>query len=177
MSYDGTVGFPKCTHLEKGETPEVAINREMCKRLGCGVDKLVVTPADHLLSRVSHVHGKKFCLHHYAIEISLGTVQQLEKSTLTGSNYGQEVTIVIGNILFHLSLYIKVLGVIRCPLYTLPNGLGFPAFLKYQFDGDSKDCLFHVIRERKLLSQTELTLAMDSCIHVNTLVTVQDADV
>ena len=70
-----------------------------------------------------------------------------------------------------------MLGVIRCPLYTLPNGLGFPAFLKFQFDGDSKDRLLHAIRERKLLSQTELAAAIDNCTHVKTLVTVQDADV
>ena len=97
MKYDGTVGFPKFTHVERGETLEVAINREICKVLGCNVDKLVMTPADHLFSRVSHVHGKKFCLHHYTKEVGLETVRQFEKLTLTGSNYGQEVTIVIGN--------------------------------------------------------------------------------
>ena len=74
-------------------------------------------------------------------------------------------------------LMLQVLGVIRCPLYTLPNGLGFPAFLKHRFIADSKDQLLHVIRERKLLSQSELNTAIENCNHVNTLVTVQDADI
>ena len=74
-------------------------------------------------------------------------------------------------------MLIQVLGVIRCPLYTLPNGLGFPAFLKHRFIADSKDQLLYAIRERKLLLQSELTTAMENCNHVKTLVTVQDADI
>ena len=70
-----------------------------------------------------------------------------------------------------------MLGVIRCPLYTLPNGLGFPAFLKHRFIADSKDQLLYAIRERKLLSQDELKAAITKCNHVKTLVTVRDADV
>ena len=66
---------------------------------------------------------------------------------------------------------------IRCPLYTLPNGLGFPAFLKHRFIADSKDQLLYAIRERKLLSQDELKAAITNHDHVKTLVTVQDADV
>ena len=73
--------------------------------------------------------------------------------------------------------YVQVLGVIRCPLYTLPNGLGFPAFLKHRYIADSKDQLLHAIRERKLLSQSELQTAIKDCNHVNTEVTVQDADI
>ena len=83
--------------------------------------------------------------------------------------------------LAHILLFIvctfKVLGVIRCPLYTLPNGLGFPAFLKHRFIADGKDQLLHVIREKELLSQNELTTALKNCDLVKTLVTVQDADV
>ena len=74
-------------------------------------------------------------------------------------------------------LYTKVLGVIRCPLYTLPNGLGFPAFLKYHFAAHSKDQLLYTIRERRLLSEGELNTAIKNCDHIKTLVTVQDANV
>ena len=74
-------------------------------------------------------------------------------------------------------LYTKVLGVIGCPLYTLPNGLGFPAFLKNRFAAHSKDQLLYTIRERKLLSEGELSSAIKNCDKIKTLVTVQDADV
>ena len=34
MRYDGMVGFPGGT-VDKGESPEMAVNREICKWLGC----------------------------------------------------------------------------------------------------------------------------------------------
>ena len=71
----------------------------------------------------------------------------------------------------------QVLGVIRCPLYTLPNGLGFPAFLKNRFIADSKDQLLYTIRERKLLSEGELIKAIENSGNVKTLVTVKDTDI
>ena len=66
---------------------------------------------------------------------------------------------------------------IRCPLYTLPNGLGFPAFLKNRFIADSKDQLLYTIRERKLLSEGELIKAIENSGNVKTLVTVKDTDI
>ena len=66
---------------------------------------------------------------------------------------------------------------IRCPLYTLPNGLGFPAFLKHRFIADSRDQLLYAIRERKLLSQSELTTAIENSNNIKTQVTVKDTDI
>ena len=102
MRYDGMVGFPGGT-VDKGESPEMAVNREICKWLGCSKDKFAVTPADHLFSKISHDprNDKKFCLHSYAKEISLETLQQLEKSSLVGSDYGLEVTVLLDNINMH----------------------------------------------------------------------------
>ena len=95
MRFDGTLGFPGGI-ADKGETPEMAVNREMSEELGCNIDKFAVTPADHLFSKISHnlKHGRNFCLHSYAKEISLETLQQLEKSSLVGSDYGLEVTAI-----------------------------------------------------------------------------------
>ena len=92
MRFDGTLGFPGGI-ADKGETPEMAVNREMSEELGCSVDGFAVTPSDHLFSKVSHNlrRGKKFCLHSYAKEISMETLQQLEKSSLLGNDYGLEV--------------------------------------------------------------------------------------
>ena len=110
---------------------------------------------------------KTFCLHSYAKEISLETLQELEKSPVS-NDYGLEVNACLPP----KCDCIQALGMIRCPLYTLPNGLGFPAFLKHRFIADSKDQLLHTIRERKLLSQSELQTAVDNCDHIKTLVTV-----
>ena len=95
MRFDGTLGFPGGI-ADKGETPEMAVNREMSEELGCSIDKFAVTPADHLFSKISHnlKHGRNFCLHSYAKEISLETLQQLEKYSLVGSDYGLEVTVI-----------------------------------------------------------------------------------
>ena len=98
MRYDGTLGFPGGI-ADKGETPEMAVNREMSEEFGCSVDKFAVTPADHLFSKISHdLKDGKNCLHSYAKKISLETLQQLEKSFLVGSDYGLEVTVVLDNI-------------------------------------------------------------------------------
>ena len=97
MRYDGTVGFPGAT-ADRGETPEMAVNRELSEGLEHDVDKVTVTPADYLLvSKISHEHRKTFCLHYHAKEISLETLQQLEKSILTQNKYGQEVTVTLDN--------------------------------------------------------------------------------
>jgi len=34
MRFDGTLAFPGAI-VDKGETPAVAVNREMCEELGC----------------------------------------------------------------------------------------------------------------------------------------------
>ena len=95
MRFDGTLGFPGGI-ADKGETPKMAVNREMSEELGCSVDDFAVTLADHLFSEVSDnlKCGRKFCLHSYVKVISLETLQQLEKSSLLGSDYGLEVITV-----------------------------------------------------------------------------------
>ena len=50
MRFDGTLGFPGGI-ADKGETPEMAVNREMSEELGCSVDDFAVTLADHLLNQ------------------------------------------------------------------------------------------------------------------------------
>ena len=92
MRFDGTLGFPGGI-ADKGETPEMAVNREMSEELGCSVEEFAITPTDHLFSMTSDnlKRGRKFCLHSYAKEISFETLQRLEKSSLLGSDYGLEV--------------------------------------------------------------------------------------
>ena len=50
-------------------------------------------------------------------------------------------------------------------------------FHKNRFIANSKDQLLHTIRDRKLLSQSELTRAIKNSGNVKTLVTVKDTDI
>ena len=88
VRFDGTLGFPG-GNIDKGETPEVAVNREMCEELGCSPDICVILETDHVLSQVSY--KTHFCLHFYVKQISLETLQQMERSMIAGKEYGSEV--------------------------------------------------------------------------------------
>ena len=92
MRFDGTLGFPGGI-ADLGESPEMALNREMCEELGCDVSKFAITPDDHLFSKVSEnlKQGRKYCLHSYAKEISQETLEYIEKCSLEGNDYGLEV--------------------------------------------------------------------------------------
>lgn len=71
---------------------------------------------------------------------------------------------------------IQVIGVMRCPLYTLPNGLGLPAFLTHNFIGNSRYQLLVAIRRCGLLTEEEVVMAMEASGKVNTLVTTDQVD-
>ena len=53
------------------------------------------------------------------------------------------------------------MGTLRCPLYTLPNGLGFPAFLQHQYIGTSRTQLVQTIQRRGLLMAQEIQAALE----------------
>lgn len=63
------------------------------------------------------------------------------------------------------------MGIVRCPLYTLPNGLGFPAFLQHKFIGNSKAQLLVGVQTRGLLPEDEVKQALKTAEHVNCVVT------
>ena len=67
-----------------------------------------------------------------------------------------------------------MLGVLRAPLYTLPNGLGLPAFLRNQFIGSSQQQLLTALERRGLLGRAELEEALRVANVVNTVVTKED---
>lgn len=70
----------------------------------------------------------------------------------------------------------EVLGVVRVPLYTLPNKLGLPAFLKHQFIGTSREQLLAALERCGLLEKTEIQEAMYQADSINTFVTLGDID-
>lgn len=66
------------------------------------------------------------------------------------------------------------MGVVRCPLYTLPNGLGFPAFLRHKFIGNSREQLLMGLERRGLLSAEEVQCALETSRTVNNYVTREE---
>ncbi len=66
--------------------------------------------------------------------------------------------------------YAQVFGVTRCPLYTLPNGLGFPGFLNNSFIGNSRDQLLITLERRGMLTPEEIQLAKETSHKVNPIV-------
>lgn len=65
---------------------------------------------------------------------------------------------------------------VRCPLYTLPNGLGFPAFLGHNFIGSSKHQLLEGLKRCGLVSAQELSDAMSASHKISGLVTKDEVD-
>eukprot|EP00731_Ephydatia_muelleri_P021494 Em0014g85a len=134
--FDGTLGFPGGI-VDSGETPEASVTREFVEEVGVAVGDVVFEEKDHIVTHVSdHTH---FCLHFFAREVDLDMFVAMERKALLSKDWGQEV-----------------MGIVRCPLYTLPNGLGLPAFLKHDFIGNSRDQLLIGIERRGLLSPAEL---------------------
>ena len=56
---------------------------------------------------------------------------------------------------YHLYL-LQVMGIVRCLVYALSEGLGFPAFMEHQFIGLSKMQLLRAIEQRGLLTTEEI---------------------
>lgn len=134
--------------MDEGEAPHQAATRELTEELGGGIS---VEPRDHVISNYSQT--KKLCLHFYAKEISLASLRQLEGGATGAKDWGEEV-----------------LGVVRCPLYTLPNGLGFPAFLTNNFIGNSRGQLLTTVSRRGLLTAEEVKSAVKTSRKVDTRV-------
>ena len=141
--------------MDQGESPHQAATRELAEEVGGAVS---VEPADHVISNHSPKTG--LCLHFYAKEISMATLRELEGGATRVHDWGAEV-----------------FGILRCPLYTLPNGLGFPAFLSNQFIGNSRDQLLTAIRKRGLLTEEEIRLVLEKAnSNVNCVVSKDDID-
>ena len=59
------------------------------------------------------------------------------------------------------------MGIVRCPVYTLSEGLGFPAFLEHQFIGLSRTQLLRAIEQRGLLTTEEIQAAVRNNIQTS----------
>lgn len=95
--------------------------------------------------------------HSSLLQLTLEQLRVVESSIVHSSSWGEEV-----------------LGVLRVPLYTLPNGLGLPAFLRNQFIGSSQQQLLTALERRGLLGRVELEEALRVANTINTAVTKED---
>ena len=70
----------------------------------------------------------------------------------------------------------EVLGVLRVPLYTLPNGLGLPVFLRHQFIGTSRQQLLAGLERCGLMDSENLKKAVQLADqgHINVFVTQEE---
>ena len=84
------------------------------------------------------------------------------------------VLVLVPQSLYCSVTLLQVMGIVRCPLYTLPNGLGFPAFLRHKFIGNSREQLLMTLERRGLLSAEEVQRALETSRTVNNYVTREE---
>lgn len=94
----------------------------------------------------------------YFYQVSLEQLHSIESSMVTASSWGEEV-----------------FGLVRVPLYTLPNKLGLPAFLNHQFIGTSQQQLIRGLEHCGILTTSEIQCAIQHAdSNINTFVTQND---
>ena len=89
VRFDGTLGFPGGV-LDTGESPEVAVSREVAEEAGCAPGLINFTSDDHVVSHYSQ--HTQFCLHFFAKELSLEQFTELEANAPRATHWGIEVS-------------------------------------------------------------------------------------
>ncbi|XP_014281189.1 U8 snoRNA-decapping enzyme [Halyomorpha halys] len=141
LRFDGHFGFPGGV-VEKGETPEEAVAREMEEEMGILRHNFRIFPEDHVVTHYSE--EKDLLLHFFTKEVSLNRLLNIEATAVKGDYYGEEV-----------------MGIVRIPLYTMADGFrGFPAFLSHGFIGNSKEQLLHALVAKELFTSEEIQTAL-----------------
>ena len=75
--------------MDGGELPEEAASREFAEESGRVRAEVAFSADDHV---VTHCSPKtRFCLHFFAKEVSLEKFAEVERSTVAGGEWGEEV--------------------------------------------------------------------------------------
>ena len=90
VRFDGTLGFPGgLVHSTEGELPEAAVSREFAEESGCVGPEVSFSAGDHVATNYSA--KTRLCLHFFAREVSLEQLTAVERSTVVGREWGDEV--------------------------------------------------------------------------------------
>ena len=175
VRFDGMLGFPGGM-VDKGETPAQAVTREFNEEVGCSEGLVTMTTEDHVCTHYSH--HTRLCLHFFAKEVSSELYLNIERCPQSASHWGIEVGVLFTCTLTHAHTHThtQVFGVVRVPLYTLPNGLGLPGFLRNAFIGNSRCQLGLSLVRRGMLTQQEWEAALQTSRAVTGLVTKEEID-
>lgn len=137
---------------------------------GCSDPELEVTASDHLITHVSQ--KTQLCLHFFAKQVPRAHYDRLTKCiSLTHQVSLEKLHSIESSMTTSLSWGDEVLGVVRVPLYTLPNGLGLPAFLRHQFIGTSRLQLLAGLETLMAKEELEKAVQLADGGHINPFVT------
>nr|XP_020041500.1 U8 snoRNA-decapping enzyme [Castor canadensis] len=134
MRFDGRLGFPGGFVDPQDSSLEDGLNRELREEMGEAVSVFRVERADY---RSSHAGARpRVVAHFYAKRLTLEQLEAVEAGAPQAKDHGLEV-----------------LGLVRVPLYTLPDGVGgLPAFLENSFIGAAREQLLEALRDLELLA-------------------------
>ena len=91
VRFDGTLGFPGgLVHSAEGELPEAAVSREFAEESGSVGLEVSFSAGDHVTTHYSA--ETRLCLYFFAREVSLEQFTALERSTVVGREWGEEVS-------------------------------------------------------------------------------------
>ncbi|XP_057312108.1 U8 snoRNA-decapping enzyme-like [Hydractinia symbiolongicarpus] len=133
--FDGRLGFPGGFVDYDDKSLEDALMRELREEMGEIPHNFQVTPEDYMFATL--MEPKKYCLHFFCKEVTFDEFLVIERRDTNVKDF-------------------EVLGIIRVPLYTWRKLGGFPAFLRNNFIGYSKEQLISCIRMKKLLPEGQL---------------------
>lgn len=138
LRFDGRLGFPGGFVDASDATLEDAVNREIEEELGVIPKTAQLSENDYVMSH--YCQDIRFCVHFFSKQVRFFELLQMEKRKS-----------------FQMEGGFEVLGIVRVPLFKLyDNKGGFPAFLKNNFVGISKEQLIIGIHKSNLLSSAAL---------------------
>lgn len=140
--YDGCLGFSGGL-IDAGESWEDGLNRELHEEINLDLERFHVDRSRHVLSLVDN--QKHICFHFYTMEVTLEQFNGIIRSAQESQDYGTEV-----------------MGLLTIPLYTMDNGYGFPAFLRNNFVGVSRQQLLFALQHENILTTEQLMTALSA---------------
>jgi len=136
MRFDGFIGFPGGLIDPTDKTWEDGLNRELKEELNLN-EKFYIDKSDYLFSSLNE--SRNIVLHFYAKKVTYEDFRAIELDSMNAEDFGSEV-----------------MGVIRPPLYQMPNGRGLSIFLSNEFAGNSLIQFLKSLLNLGLLSSTEI---------------------